>query len=524
MPTPKSSTTVTVTKMSFFLYFLFVVATSFFTYFYRYNVPSQPFWDEPYHISAAQKYLHGVYFMEQHPPLGKLLIALGEKLTHSNQKTDQFINTEYARDFDTTIPGTSTVQHTSFTGYRLFPALMGWLTSVIIFLIFLAITGNPAVSALLSFLYIFDNALIVHSRGAMVDTPLTFFGMLTLLFFFHVVKASDDIYRHVTLSFFFGLSFALAFTTKLVGLILVLLFPIACILLFPHWKKIVLLVVASLVGFLIGYAGVWQTHFALGSRIVPELPDNGYFQASPAYKKILAEHKNTLLSSFPVMLHDSINYVSYYSKGVPRLDLCKSEENGSPAYFWPLGGRTINYRWEKQDHWENIKDYKTRYLYLVPNPVSWGLGLLGVLLSIILVVSSFLTEQQKKMKNRSLMIVMLCLYVGYMVAILQLSRVMYLYHYFLPLLFSYILFGLSFMSIERIGSLVLTASRKTVILTILSILIFAGYQYYRPLSYYEFIGDKEFEYRSILPIWELSCVNCKKVNSLAIPPSQNSGQ
>jgi dolichyl-phosphate-mannose--protein O-mannosyl transferase len=140
------------------------------------------------------------------------------------------------------------------------------------------------------------------------------------------------------------------------------------------------------------------------------------------------------------------------------------------------------------------------------------------------VVSSFLTEQQKKMKNRSLMIVMLCLYVGYMVAILQLSRVMYLYHYFLPLLFSYILFGLSFMSIERIGSLVLTASRKTVILTILSILIFAGYQYYRPLSYYEFIGDKEFEYRSILPIWELSCVNCKKVNSLAIPPSQNSGQ
>lgn len=512
----------TSTRVSFALYLLFVLATSFFTYFYRYNVPSQPFWDEPYHISAAQKYLHGVYFMEQHPPLGKLLIALGEKLTHANAKTDQFIETEYAKDFDTKIEGSSATQHTSFTGYRLFPALMGWLTSVIIFLLFFAITKNPAVSALLSFLYIFDNGLIVHSRGAMVDTPLTFFGMLTLLIFIHIVQhKSTDIFRHILLSFFFGLAFALAFTTKLVALILIILFPIACVLLFPHWRNIVLFIVASGVGFLLAYSAVWQTHFALGSKIVPALPDQGYFQASPEYKKILTEKKNGLWSSFPVMLRDSINYVGFYSKGVPRLDLCKSEENGSPAYFWPLGGRTINYRWEKQDHWENIKDYKTRYLYLVPNPVSWGLGLIGVILSVILVVSSFVTEQKKKTVHLKLMIVLLCLYFGYMIAILQLSRVMYLYHYFLPLLFSYILFGLSFTSLERVGPLVLTAHRKTLILTLISLCVFFGYQFYRPLTYYEFISDKSFQARSILPIWELSCVNCTKVNSLAIPPSQD---
>lgn len=511
----------TTSKTSTALYLFFVLATSFFTYFYHYSQPSEPFWDEPYHIAAAQKYLHGVYFMEQHPPLGKLLIALGEKLTHSNQRTDQFINTEYAKDFDTTIPGTSTIRHTNFTGYRLFPALMGWLTSVLIFLIFFSITGNPAVSALLSFLYIFDNALIVHSRGAMVDTPLTFFGMLTTLIFINVIKDVGNSYKILVLSFFLGVSFALALTTKLVGLVLILLFPIACILLYPHWRNIVFFIVASGIGFILAYCSVWQIHFALGSKIVPELPDQGYFQASSAYKKILADHTNTRWSSFPVMLRDSINYVSYYSKGVPRLDLCKSEENGSPAYFWPLGARTINYRWEKQDHWENIKDYKTRYLYLVPNPVSWALGLIGVILSTILVVSSFINEQKKVVRYRSLMITLLCLYFGYMIAIVQLSRVMYLYHYFLPLLVSYLLFGLSFLSIDSIGRFQLTLNRKTILLTLISLFVFAGYQFYRPLSYYEFISDSAFQRRNIFSLWELSCVNCTKVNSLAVPPQQN---
>ena len=87
--------------------FLFLIfAISFFTYFFQYSKPPFGFWDEGYHIASAQKYLNGVYFMEQHPPLGKLLIALGEKIFFPNGQQGKdgsydtkYIGTDQATDY-----------------------------------------------------------------------------------------------------------------------------------------------------------------------------------------------------------------------------------------------------------------------------------------------------------------------------------------------------------------------------------------------------------------------------------------
>ena len=48
--------------------------------FYRLNVPQALIFDETYHIPSAQKYLNGVFYQENHPPIGKLLIAFGQLL------------------------------------------------------------------------------------------------------------------------------------------------------------------------------------------------------------------------------------------------------------------------------------------------------------------------------------------------------------------------------------------------------------------------------------------------------------
>ena len=64
-----------------------VLIVSYFTYFHRYPSPAAPFWDENYYIPDAQKYLNGIFFMDIHPPLGKMLIALGEWLLHPNAIT-----------------------------------------------------------------------------------------------------------------------------------------------------------------------------------------------------------------------------------------------------------------------------------------------------------------------------------------------------------------------------------------------------------------------------------------------------
>ncbi|MBT7762109.1 MAG: phospholipid carrier-dependent glycosyltransferase, partial [Candidatus Peribacter sp.] len=127
---------------------------AFFTFFWSYTNPPYLYWDENYHIASAQKYLNGTFFMEPHPPLAKMLIAAGEAIFDANEgMDDEFIGTDYAKE----LPGGF-----SFQGYRFFPVLLGWLIAPLLYLIFLMITRKSLWAFILSFLYVFDNALVTH--------------------------------------------------------------------------------------------------------------------------------------------------------------------------------------------------------------------------------------------------------------------------------------------------------------------------------------------------------------------------
>ena len=492
------------------MYLLFIVATSFFTYFFNYGNPTNVFWDEPYHIASAQKYLSGTFFMEQHPPLGKLLIALGEKLTHANtaEADSTFIGTDYATGFPPNF---------SFVGYRLFPTLLAWLTAPLLFLIFLLITRNGSLSSLLSFLYIFDNALIVHSRGAMIDSTLIFFSVAMMLFAILLLggRRNENMGTalFVLFSAAFGMLFAFTLTTKLVGLIMIILSLPILYRLYPNRNRIGIFLLASGVSFLVTFVAVWQIHFSLATKINPALNTNGYYHASDQYKRWLAEKKTSSPSSFPIMLRDSLDYVSYYNRGVPRLDLCKPDENGSPFFFWPFGARSINYRWEQ------VNDTTYRYLYLQANPVVWALALFGVVVGFVLLLCPLIFPFRRKVRHRLLLATFLLMYVGYMGAISRLDRVMYLYHYFLPLVFSFVLFGIVVDNIDSVGRYRITENAKILALSILGLLIFAGYELYHPLTYYEPITDAHVSRLAIFPLWDLHCVKCQNKSLLVAPRS-----
>lgn len=541
----------------------FVIALSFLTYFWRYWDPPHVFWDENYHIASAQKYLHGVYFMEQHPPLGKLLVALGEKIFHPNARTDQFLGTDYGTDF---------AEGFSFVGYRFFSALLAWWTAPLLFFIFYLLTRNPLTSSVLSFLYIFDNALIVHLRGAMLEGPLLFFCTLTLLCFFLQLEWRDRPKRFYWMSAAFGAAFALVATTKLLGLIMVLLIPGMLWMLLETKQDrqistavggccaLVLLAYASLIrflrvgaspmvgvsfialcalvcvaagvllwqhvprlrrgfiglacmlpAFLLVYCSVWQIHFSLGSNVNPQLPDNGYYQASAEYKQILTKHTNGSLANFPAMLRDSLAYVGHYNSGAPRLDLCKEDENGSPFYFWPFGARTINYRWETPDG----KTY--RYLYLVPNPVAWWSALLGLFIACAFLLTSLLLPLRQPLKRPTLLGIFIGMYLAYLIAVSRIERVLYLYHYFIPLLLTFLILGLVLEEIQAFAKWKMNENGKMIAVMLFGVLIFLGHQFYRPLTYYEPLTDAQFERRDIFSLWELHCVNCQHVSGLVIP-------
>lgn len=484
------------------LFFVFILALSYLTYFHRYWNPPSVFWDENYHIASAQKYLHGTYFMEQHPPLGKLLIAAGEKLLHPNARTDQFLGTDY---------GTGFGEGFSFVGYRFFSALLAWWTAPLLFAIFLLILRNPLHATLLSFLYIFDNALIVHTRGAMLEGPLSFFAALTILTFLLTFLQRARTRRLALWSVLFGVSFGLMVSTKVLGLAFILLtLPILWALL-PRWKRALGFLALFSGSALVVFCGIWWIHFTLGKTISPTLPDNGYYQASPQYKEILARGATASLAAYPVMLRDSLAYIPFYNRGAPRLDLCKTDENGSPPWMWPLGARTINYRWETPEG----TDY--RYLYLVPNPVVWWVSFAAVLLATALLVCSVIAPMKKPLKHRFLLTVFLGLYLAFMIAVSRIPRVLYLYHYFIPLLLSFVLAALVFDEVQSFGKKAVKEYGKTVAALVLAALIFLAHQFYRPLTYYEPLNDTQFNRRNIFGLWDMHCVNCPQQNSLVVP-------
>jgi dolichyl-phosphate-mannose--protein O-mannosyl transferase len=486
---------------------ILVTVLGYFTYMHNYQYPAAFFWDENYHITSAQKYMHHVFFQQGHPPLGKLLIAAGEVLLKPNEKTDQFLSTTYAKGED--LP-----EGFSFAGYRFFPALLAWLAAPLFFVIFLLITRRALLATFLSFLYIFDNALIVHNRGLMLEAPLIFFIILTILAFFLILEWKDTRHRFAFACTLFGAAFAAAFTTKMTGLILVLMVPMLFFALKPQWKKFLHFAVISFAGFSVVFCGVWWLHFSLARTVNPELLNNGYFHVSEEYHATIDTGKTSSPLAFPIMLADSFRFVFIDNSGVPRLDLCKPDENGSPFFLWPFGARTINYRWSTPD------SELYGYLYLVSNPLSWFIALAGILFASALVICPSFFPFKTKIQNRFLLATFLLLYLCYMAAMSQISRVMYLYHYFPALIFSFVLTALAFMEMQRFGPLNFKKeTHRTAVALVCAVGIFFSYQFYRPFSYEQPISDGQFAIRNIFPLWEMRCVRCEKQSMLVIPRS-----
>ncbi|MDD4319096.1 MAG: hypothetical protein PHW10_02110, partial [Candidatus Peribacteraceae bacterium] len=139
------------------------------------------------------------------------------------------------------------------------------------------------------------------------------------------------------------------------------------------------------------------------------------------------------------------------------------------------------------------------------------------LLGLALLIGSVVFDLREPLRHRYLLTVFLGVYVSYMIAIGTIDRVLYLYHYFTPLFLSFIILGLVFMELRRIGPWKLSLQAKTSALLVFAGLVFLAFEFYRPLSYYEPLKDEQFNRRALLPVWELTNVHTERVNSLAVP-------
>ncbi|MDO3388298.1 phospholipid carrier-dependent glycosyltransferase [Gilvimarinus sp. SDUM040013] len=469
--------------------------------------PNALFWDENYHIASAQKYIDGVMYMEPHPPLGKLLIAGSEAALKLNSDKDksQFNRTDYITDTHMPEGGIQ------YTGFRLPSALLMGLSVLFFYGTVRRITANKHLAFAFSFFLIFDNALVIHARAAMLEGIQLFFVLAAI---YQMTRAITDKYQYqaeIRLKHYvyLGLWIGLAVSVKINGAVLLLLF----VMLYgadqweslrnrqwwPLLRRLTTSAPCGVMPLVAIVLSIFYLHVGLGGEIAAHKT----YKAGSQYQQSLAENGSWSLSTFLAAMPDNGRYMSEYADGVPRLDICKEGENGSYALGWPLGTKTINYRWSKQ-----TTDGTTyvRYHNILANPVIWFSVVAGLILSAGLIISRYI--YQNPVKDTALfywIVAFNTLYLGYMVAILQIDRVMYLYHYLVPLTFGIINLALVFQYVflEQLAR----GSRHTYTnLACYVLLAFGVFALFSPFTYSWELTETQFAARNWFGFWKLELV------------------
>ncbi|KAK9777272.1 putative Dolichyl-phosphate-mannose--protein mannosyltransferase [Seiridium cardinale] len=139
---------------------------------FRIYQPTSVVFDEVHFGGFASKYIKGRFFMDVHPPLAKMLIALVGWLAGFDGEFDfKDIGKDYLE------PGVP------YVAMRLFPAVCGILLVPTMFLTLKAVGCRTATAALGASLIIFENGLLTQARLILLDSPLVLATAFTALAF-----------------------------------------------------------------------------------------------------------------------------------------------------------------------------------------------------------------------------------------------------------------------------------------------------------------------------------------------------
>lgn len=480
---------------------LILLICSFGIYFTHYGNPQSMFWDENYHVASAQKHVDGIMYMEPHPPLGKMLMGLAEAIIGANDGLDK-----HKLDETDYIKGEDAPAGMKFTGFR-WPPVVGMALAVLFFYgIINRITRLPALAFMFTSLVIFDNALVIQARAAQLEGMHLFFILAAVYYCVRSITSGNiTLKNYIILGLLIGLALAVKVTAAILLLLFVMLYGV------DQWRNIQNLDIPALLKRLLQTAplgvgavalvffAVFYVHIGMGTKVL----DGRTYKASPEYLQAIQRGDTWSLSTFIVGMKDNFRYMNEYADGVPRLDECKPDENGSYALDWVLGKKTISYRWDR-DTVNGVVQVK--YMTIIANPIVWFSVLGGIVLSLGLIMSRFIYGNPVK---DVALFYWICaftgLYMSYMIAILQIERVMYLYHYMIPLLFGAVNLVLMITYLYRDG--IYSYNRHTWInLGLYVALIIAVFAFFSPLTYGLPLTADQFEMRNWFSFWKLQVV------------------
>ncbi|MBI4405451.1 MAG: phospholipid carrier-dependent glycosyltransferase [Deltaproteobacteria bacterium] len=355
------------------------------------TTPNEVIFDEFHFGKFATHYCcNHQRFFDVHPPHPKLLIAgLGWLGGYRGEYNFGQIGQRYPNK--------------KILFLRLLPAVIGTLIPLVFFLLLSEIGVSLGGSFLGALCLAFDNGLVVQTRAVLLDGFLVFSVLASIVCFSRALRAQSALNRWI-LVLAAGVFVGLAVGTKVLGLsvfaVLGMMLIEHWLLEREHWGRWVLMATIVFVAFLGSYLLGWYFHYKL--LTLPGPGDAWYVPTGHFFADLLTVHKHMFSANI------TLRAEHVYS---------------SPWWSWPLMLKPIYY-------WQGGGGAS---IYFIGNPAVWWGGFL-------LFALTFMTVAWKGMRNfvsadKKLWLPLL----GYLTAFLPyaiITRVMFLYHYLVPLCFA----------------------------------------------------------------------------------------
>ncbi|KAJ3140838.1 hypothetical protein HK100_008854 [Physocladia obscura] len=179
---------------------------------FRISHPHEVVFDEVHFGGFATKYINGNFFMDVHPPLGKLLFAAAGLVGGFNAS---FYFTNIGDDY--------LENHAPYVIMRLIPGLMGVMLVPVAYITMRNFGTSNIASILPALLLCLDNAFITQSRLILLDSGLLFFTGLTVMMWSDFLTCQETPF---TFNWWYplamtGVSLGLTGSIKWVGLFLI---------------------------------------------------------------------------------------------------------------------------------------------------------------------------------------------------------------------------------------------------------------------------------------------------------------
>ncbi|MES2178260.1 MAG: phospholipid carrier-dependent glycosyltransferase [Gemmatimonadota bacterium] len=382
--------------------FAVLTALAFLTRFWMLISPRAVVWDEVHFERFTGAYFTGKYYVDVHPPLGKLLLYAAARVLG--------------------VSGTDLATNQPTPMLRVLPALAGALIIPVVFLLMRELGASRRMATFAAAVLLLDNALLVISRVIVMDSMLTLFGVSAVYFFVAARNATGRTRWMLLVAA--AIAGGMTAGTKWTGLTALALIGLLWLFDVVAERRRGFTVVLEAGLFLVVPVLAYVIPFAIHFALLHRSGLNDTTMPIPFQATLIGSRSYVPGATFPfwsafALLHRAmmlinLGWATDFNVGA------------SPWYSWPVAKHGIGF-------WESHPDAAhVRWIALFGNPAIWFPLLCGM----IAVAVSAATRRVALVRYRHALIVLVVAYLLNFLPFALISRPMYLYHYFFAFIYS----------------------------------------------------------------------------------------